>query len=204
MAFRPPHIKRSGALGWNESSPHTSPNWCWIGALRLRRLLDGDPYIRPVVARALDRVALLLPTVMEVVAAPSDRRSLAGPIFDPVRDGWCSHAARAELPARWICRTLVVSAAAAQVLTLWNTIRRYTVGLDGSLTFRHANWMPLLNPWLLLVINTVAIGWLAGSRCPSHRIPPHLRQLLDRPRFWALTLTTTSCCWEWATIESGR
>src|SRR3954447_5627077 len=83
------------------------------------------------------------------------------------------YAARAELPARWMQRTLVGSAAAAQVLTFWNTIRRYTVGLNGSLTFQHAAWTPLLNPWLLLVINTGAMTWLAGLALspPAHPTP---------------------------------
>ena len=47
------------------------------------------------------------------------------------------------------------------MLTLWHTLRRYMVGLDGSLTLQHAAWTPPLNPWLLLAINAAAIAWLA-------------------------------------------
>jgi hypothetical protein len=47
------------------------------------------------------------------------------------------------------------------VLTLWQTLRRYMVGLDGSFTLQHASWHPPLNPWLLIATNAAAMAWLA-------------------------------------------
>jgi hypothetical protein len=48
------------------------------------------------------------------------------------------------------------------VLTLWQTLRRFMVGLDGSLVLRDAKWEPPLNPWLLLTVNAAAIAWLGA------------------------------------------
>jgi len=96
------------------------------------------------------------------------------------------YAARGDNPRLAVRRAFVVGAAAAEFLTLWNTIRRYMVGLDGSLTFRHTSWRPPLNPWLLLAINAAAIAWLGTlaltpqadrTPSPSARRPTALREL---------------------------
>jgi hypothetical protein len=60
-----------------------------------------------------------------------------------------------------LMRGLVFAAACAEVLTLWQTLRRYMVGLDGSMTLQGAAWRPPLNPWLLLAVNAAGIAWLA-------------------------------------------
>ena len=43
-------------------------------------------------------------------------------------------------------RGVVIAAACAEVLTLWHTLRRYMVGLDGSLTLQHAVVEPADEP----------------------------------------------------------
>jgi hypothetical protein len=73
------------------------------------------------------------------------------------------YAATTLAPPRRVARALVIAAACAEVLTLWHTLRRYMVGLDGSLTLQHAAWNPPLNPWLLIAINAAAITWLASQ-----------------------------------------
>ena len=71
-------------------------------------------------------------------------------------------------PSRRILRTIVIAASCTEVLTLWHALRRYMVGLDGSLTLQHAAWTPPLNPWLLLVVNAAGIAWLAALALGSH------------------------------------
>ena len=104
----------------------------------------------------------MLPTVLEVALHRRIGEVWQGRYSIPFAMAGVLYAARAELPRRAVQRALVVGAAAAEVLTLWNTIRRYSVGLDGSLTFRHATWSPPINAWLLLALNTAAIAWLAA------------------------------------------
>ncbi|HEY4610186.1 MAG TPA: DUF2142 domain-containing protein, partial [Ilumatobacteraceae bacterium] len=151
-----------GALGWNEFfAPHIA-QLLWIAVLAFAvywtatRTPDRWWHVRWMA------FGLLLPTVMEVALHHRIGEVWQGRYSIPFAMAGVLYAARAELPARSICRALVVSAAAAQVLTLWNTIRRYTVGLHGSLTFRHATWTPPLNPWLLLLINAAAMAWLTS------------------------------------------
>ena len=58
-------------------------------------------------------------------------------------------------------REVVIAAVCAEVLTFWHTLRRYMVGLDGSITLRGASWHPPLNAWLLIAVNGAAMAWLA-------------------------------------------
>ena len=61
---------------------------------------------------------------------------------------------------RSVLRALMIAACCAEVLTLWHTLRRFMVGLDGSITLQHAAWEPPLNPFVLLAVNAAAIAWL--------------------------------------------
>jgi len=150
-----------GALGWNEFfAPHVA-QLAWIGVLAFA--------VYWTVTRTTDRwwhvrwllLALLLPTVIEVTLHRRIGEVWQGRYSIPFAMAGVLYAARAVGPPRRILRAMVAVAAAAEILTLWNTIRRYAVGLDGSLTFRHATWWPLLNPWLLLILNAAAMTWLA-------------------------------------------
>ena len=106
--------------------------------------------------------ALLLPTLLEVIVHEriggiwqgrySISFAMAGVLF----------AASRVSPDRRVMRGIVVATAFAEVLTLWHTLRRYMVGLDGSLTLQHATWNPPINPWMLIAINAAAIAWLAS------------------------------------------
>ena len=78
---------------------------------------------------------------------------------------WAPRRIRPRLAA-----VLVVAGGLAEVLTLWATLRRYTVGVHGSWFFVHSRWQPPLNPFVLLALNAalfagaaVAFGGRAGS-----------------------------------------
>ena len=83
-------------------------------------------------------------------------------------------------------RGIVAATACAEVLTLWHTLRRYMVGLDGSLTLQHAKWHPPINPWIFIAINAAAIAWLALSALaqPPPSAEPNPVESLEVPR-WA-------------------
>ncbi|MCU1392492.1 MAG: putative rane protein [Ilumatobacteraceae bacterium] len=65
--------------------------------------------------------------------------------------------------ARW---AIGIAAALAEFLTFWGTLRRYTVGSDGSWWFRDAAWHPRAAPGMLLLANAALMSWLliAGNR----------------------------------------
>ena len=76
-------------------------------------------------------------------------------------------------------RILVIAAAVGEVVTLWWTLRRYMVGLDGSLTLGDARWQPPLNAWLLLGINAAAMAWLAAVVLASSDVGEHVDDVLS-------------------------
>jgi hypothetical protein len=151
-----------GALGWNEFFAPLLAQLVWIATLAfavywvVTRTTDQWWHVRWLV------LALLLPTVIEVALHHRIGEVWQGRYSIPFAMAGVLYAGRARAPGRTIQRALVAGAAIAEVLTLWNTIRRYSVGLDGSLTFRHAAWSPPLNAWLLLAVNAAAVAWLAA------------------------------------------
>jgi hypothetical protein len=60
------------------------------------------------------------------------------------------------------------------VMTLWHTLRRYMVGVDGSLILRRATWTPPLNPWLLLAVNAAAMLWIGSTANGSDDVAEHV------------------------------
>ena len=95
--------------------------------------------------------------------------------------GGVAYAARAGVPTRSIGRGIVIAGACAEVLTLWQTLRRYMVGLDGSFTLQHASWRPPLNPWLLIAINAAAIAWLGVVALSSgDDVAEHVDEVVGR------------------------
>ena len=151
-----------GALGWNEFYAPPAAQLVWIATLvfavywMATHATDRWWHARWAVA------ALLLPTLVEVVGHRRIGEIWQGRYSIPFAMCGVLIAATCTAPRRSVMRAIVIAASAAEVLTLWHTLRRYMVGLDGSLTLRHAAWQPPLNPWLLLVVNAAAMAWLAA------------------------------------------
>jgi hypothetical protein len=150
-----------GALGWNEFFAPALSQLAWIAGLvfAIYWVFTHSPdrwwHVKWVVA------ATLLPTILEVLMHRSIGEIWQGRYSIPFAIGGVLYAATTVLPPRRFLRVMVVAAVCAEVLTLWHTLRRYMVGLDGSLTLQHAAWNPPLNPWLLIAINIAAVTWLA-------------------------------------------
>ena len=150
-----------GALGWNEFYAPPAAQLVWYATLVCA--------VYWVVARSSDRwwharwavAALLLPTLVEVLGHRRIGEIWQGRYSIPFAIGGVLYASRGAAPSRAVLRAMVIVASFAEVLTVWHTLRRYMVGLDGSLTLQHAAWHPPLNPWLLLVVNAAAMAWLA-------------------------------------------
>ncbi|MEO8266781.1 MAG: DUF2142 domain-containing protein [Ilumatobacteraceae bacterium] len=151
-----------GALGWNEFYAPPAAQLAWIVGLcaAVYWVATHSPdrwwHARWIVA------AVLLPTIVEVVGHRRIGEIWQGRYSISFAMGGVLIAAARCVPRRWVMRVIVIAAAGAEVLTLWHTLRRYMVGLDGSLTLRHAAWHPPLNPWLLLAVNAAAIAWLGA------------------------------------------
>ncbi|HEX3089034.1 MAG TPA: DUF2142 domain-containing protein, partial [Ilumatobacteraceae bacterium] len=143
-----------GALGWNEFFAPPVVQLVWIAGLVFA--------IYWVVTQGRDRwwhvkwivAAIVLPTVLEVVLHRRIGEIWQGRYSIPFAMAGVLYAATTVSPPRRVMRGMIAVAALAEVVTLWHTLRRYMVGLDGSLTLQHAAWQPPLNPWLLLTINT--------------------------------------------------
>jgi Predicted membrane protein (DUF2142) len=150
-----------GAFGWNEFYAPPVAQLLWIATLAFAawwvtsRMSGHWWYVRWIVA------ALLLPTILEVAVHTRIGEIWQGRYSIPFAMGGVLYAGRGGMPRRSIVQAILGAAAVAEVLSLWQTLRRYMVGLDGSLTLRDASWTPPLNPWLLLVMNAAAITWLA-------------------------------------------
>ena len=149
-----------GALGWNEFFAPNVAQILWVATLAVA--------VWWVVTRATARwwhvgwlaAGLLLPTVIDVLVHRQIGAIWQGRYSIMFAMGGVAYAARAGAPTRSVGRGIVIAAGCAEVLTLWQTLRRYMVGLDGSFTLQHASWHPPLNPWLLIAINAAAIAWL--------------------------------------------
>ena len=149
-----------GALGWNEFYVPVAAQLAWVAALGtamywiVRRSPDRWWHSRWIVA------ALVLPTIIELVIHTRIGEVWQGRYSIPFAMGGVLYAGRITTPSRSVLRALMIAACCAEVLTLWHTLRRFMVGLDGSITLQHAAWEPPLNPWVLLAVNAAAIAWL--------------------------------------------
>ncbi len=159
-----------GALGWNEFFAPVVAQLVWLASLALAvywvftHSADRWWHARWIVA------ALLLPTIFEVLLHRRIGAIWQGRYSIPFAIGGVLYAARGTAPSRRLLRNLVVAAACAEVLTLWHTLRRYMVGLDGSITLRHAAWTPPLNPWLLLIVNGAAVAWITAANASTRSV----------------------------------
>lgn len=153
-----------GALGWNEFFAPVAAQAVWVATLALaaywvfEHSSDRWWHARWIAA------ALLLPTVVELLLHRRIGEIWQGRYSIPFAIGGVLYAAGGVAPSRRLLRNIVIAASCAEVFTLWHTLRRYMVGLDGSLTLRHPAWTPPLNPWLLLVVNAGGIAWLAQQQ----------------------------------------
>jgi hypothetical protein len=150
-----------GALGWNEFFAPLIAQSVWVAILVfaivwvVRNSSDRWWHVRWIAA------GLLLPTAIEVILHRRIGEIWQGRYSIPFAMAGVLYAARAPRPPPALMRGLVVTAACVEVLTVWHTLRRYMVGLDGSMTLQGAGWRPPLNPWLLLAINASGVAWLA-------------------------------------------
>ena len=169
-----------GALGWNEFFAPVVAQLVWAATLAFAawwvftRGSDRWWHVRWAIA------ALVLPTIVEVIV----HRSI-GPIWQGRYSivfaiGGVLYAARVKAPSRSVMQGVVTAAACAEVLTLWHTLRRYMVGLDGSITLQHASWQPPINPWLLLALNGAAVAWLASVALGSDDVAEHVDDVVGR------------------------
>jgi hypothetical protein len=150
-----------GAHGWNEFYAPLAAQVVWVAALAFA--------VYWVVAHPPGRwwhvrwaaAALLLPTIFELIVHRRIGAIWQGRYSIPFAIGGVLYAARTASPSRAVMRLVVIAASCAEVLTLWQALRRYMVGLNGSITLGDASWRPPLNPWLLLAVNGAAIAWLA-------------------------------------------
>jgi Predicted membrane protein (DUF2142) len=151
-----------GALGWNEFYAPVVAQAVWFAMLAFAAywVFVHSPWgwWHPFWLVA----ALVIPTIVEVVVHRRIGEIWQGRYSIPFAMAGVLFAASTAPPSRRVVRTAVIATACAEVLTLWQTLRRYMVGLDGSLTLHHAAWNPPLNPWLLLAINAAAMAWLAS------------------------------------------
>jgi hypothetical protein len=170
-----------GALGWNEFYAPALAQIAWVATL--------GAAVFWIVKRSPDRwwpgrwivAALMVPTIVEVVIHTRIGEVWQGRYSIPFAMVGVLYAARSSAPARPLLRTFVVAAVCAEVLTLWQTLRRYMVGLDGSLVLQDPKWEPPLNPWLLLAVNTTAIAWLGALALGSgNDVPEDIDDVVGR------------------------
>jgi Predicted membrane protein (DUF2142) len=150
-----------GALGWNEFYAPVAAQLMWYATLAFAAYSLFVHSSRRWWHARWAAAALLLPTVIEVVVHRRIGEIWQGRYSISFAMAGVLFAASSSSPSRRVTRGAVIAAACAELLTLWQTLRRYMVGLDGSLTLQHAAWNPPLNPWLLLAINAAAMAWLA-------------------------------------------
>ncbi len=165
-----------GALGWNEFFAPALARLVWWATLAFVAFwvaVRGSQrwwHVRWAV------IALLVPTVIEVIVHHRIGGIWQGRYSIPFAMAGVLYAGSVTAPPRAALRGVVAAASCAEVLTLWHTLRRYMVGLDGSLTLQHASWRPPLSPWLLLIVNCAAMAWLATIALNSET-----ERLPDRP-----------------------
>lgn len=156
-----------GALGWNEFFAPVAAQLLWIAVLGFAVYWTFTHSRQRWWHVQWLAAALLLPTLLEVIVHERIGEIWQGRYSISFAMAGVLFAASCVPPDRRVMRGIVVATAFAEVLTLWHTLRRYMVGLDGSLTLQHATWNPPINPWILIAINAAAIAWLASVALAS-------------------------------------
>ncbi|MFT3853894.1 MAG: DUF2142 domain-containing protein [Ilumatobacteraceae bacterium] len=152
-------VQTVGVLGWLDvrlPAAVIAIGTVFVVAIALAALVHGDRRMRLVVA-GLAAVWVLYPMVYTTLARTP--LNWQGRYNVPLLGGLVLLAAelvrRGVLPRlvpRW---PLFVGAGfvVMEVLALHQTLRRYMVGASGNILLREAAWHPLLNAWLLVVVN---------------------------------------------------
>ena len=171
-----------GALGWNEFHAPFLAQLVWVAilacAVRWVFVHSSTSWWHARWAAT----ALALPTILEVVV-----HGRIGPIWQgrysiAFAMAGVLYAASCPPPSRAMMRRVVSAAVFAEVLTFWHTLRRYMVGLDGSIVLKGASWRPPLNPWLLLAVNCAAMAGLAAVTLVSgDDVPEDIDDVVGRP-----------------------
>lgn len=171
-----------GGLGWNEFYAPVAAQLVWVAMLAFAAywvfVHSSDCWWHVRWAAA----ALLLPTIIELIVHRQLGEIWQGRYSIAFAIGGVLYAAHTAPPSRSVMRRVVIAASCAEVATLWHTLRRYMVGLHGSITLRDASWRPPLNPWLLLAVNATAMVWLAQIALNSvDDVPEHVDDVVSRP-----------------------
>ncbi len=169
-----------GALGWNEFHAPFLAQLVWVAILAFAVRWVFTHSSGPWWHARWAATALVLPTILEVIV-----HGRIGPIWQgrysiAFAIGGVLYAASCPRPSGAVMRRVVIAAACAEVLTLWHTLRRYMVGLDGSITLQNASWRPPLNPWLLLAVNCAAMAWLATMALGSDDVAEDVDDVVGR------------------------
>ena len=155
----------AGSLGWREFSAPVIVQICWwfvvviaTYVLMRRGLGSLGPWLAIVTFVLLAPVAFETAFVQRIGFIWQGRYSIAIAIGAVVLAG-DSHIAHAVRKRR-IRVAIVTLTWVTEIGTFWYTLRRYTVGVNGSWLFRNARWTPGVVPMVLVVLNAVLIGGL--------------------------------------------
>ena len=78
-------------------------------------------------------------------------------------------------PGRQLARICAIAFVVIDVVALHQSLRRFMVGASGDILLRSPGWRPAVDPWLLLVVNLIAVTALATlmvserTSAPSNR-----------------------------------
>jgi hypothetical protein len=178
-----------GAMGWNEFFAPVVAQAVWIVVLGCAAYWTFVHSTHRWWHLQWVAAALLLPTLLEVIVHDRIGEIWQGRYSISFAMAGVLFAASCAAPSHRMLRGIVVATASAEVLTLWQTLRRYMVGLDGSLTLQHAAWNPPINPWILLVINAAAVAWLASVALGRNFVAPKPPSDVRATKFGPANLT---------------
>jgi hypothetical protein len=154
----------AGSLGWLEfSAPNIAQLLWWLVVI--------------AAAAAARRSALLIvaavlatPLVFEVAVRGSVGFIWQGRYSIAVAIGMVALTLPRAAAHGRIAVAALMTAAAAEVITLWTALRRYSVGVNGSWWLHDAAWHPPVSPWLLVAVNAAALGSLALGHLATHDV----------------------------------
>ncbi len=156
----------AGSLGWLEFS---APN--------ITQLLWWLVVVVAITAVSTRRAALLIaaavlatPIVFEVAVRARVGFIWQGRYSIALAVGVVALALPRAAARHRIALAALMASGAAEVITLWSALRRYSVGVDGSWWLRDSAWNPPVSPWVLLAVNAAALGSLAFGHLATHDV----------------------------------
>ena len=155
----------AGSLGWREFSAPVVVQICWwivvaiaSCALIRRGVRAAGPWFAVVAFVLFSPVAFETIFAQQIGFIWQGRYSIALAIGLVVLAG-DSNFTRSEQKRR-LRAAIVALTWVIEVGAFWYTLRRYTVGVNGSWLFRDAAWQPGVAPMALVALNAVLIGGL--------------------------------------------